>query len=169
MDVQEITSSLAAAGIVVINFTWNSSRIPAAAAWMISACSAEDGRLDEVFDLSDPRLIENANAAWWRLATEYRLFDERHEFLLSVGPTDGEIPASPHWARVRLHDDWDILGRGAAKGVLGGPPGHPGFVMLSLDGGVAVGGDTWDDSISIIVLPDPFNASAIRRGMGLFD
>jgi len=38
-------------------------------------------------------------------------------------------------------------------------------VMMSLDEGVLIGGTTWQDSISIIALPNPATASAIRKSL----
>jgi hypothetical protein len=164
-DQQAIETSLETAGINMQDFLWPSAALPASAAWMLTACTAEDGRVDRVFDLDETDLIQKANGAWWDLVVEYGLLDEGRNFLVSVGPVDHEIPASPHWARVRLGRDWDILGRGADNGVLGGPPGRPGFAMSSLDESVLIGGTTWHDSIAIIALPNPAAASAIRKFM----
>ncbi|MFG2045657.1 hypothetical protein [Dactylosporangium sp. NPDC048998] len=162
-DQQAIEASLQTAGIAMLDFIWPSSTLPASAAWMLTACLPEDGRIDRVFDLDEPDLTGKANGAWWELVVEYGLLDEDRNFLVSVGPVDQEIPARPHWARVRLEHDWNIVGGGTDNGVLGGPPGRPGFVMLSLDEGVLIGGTTWHDSIGIIALPNPVAASAIRK------
>lgn len=162
-DQQAIEASLQTAGISMLDFVWPASGLPADAAWMLTACLPEDGRIDRIFDLDEPNLIGKANDAWWQLVVEFGLLDKDRRFLVSVGPVDQDIPARPHWARVRLEHDWNVVGRGVDNGVLGGPPGRPGFVMLSLDEGVLIGGTTWHDSISIIALPNPAAASAIRK------
>jgi hypothetical protein len=165
-DRQAVEASLRTAGIAVLDFSWPSPEVPASAAWMLAACLTEDGRVDHYFDFDEPDLVAKANAAWWQLAVEYGLLDADRAFLVSVGPLDEEDPARPHWARVRLEQQWNVVGADVDNGVLGGPPGRPGFVMLSLDEGVLIGGTTWQDSISIIALPNPAAASAIRKFMG---
>ncbi|MER7993321.1 MULTISPECIES: hypothetical protein [Micromonospora] len=164
-----IIASLDTAGVEVIDFHWDSAGLPAFAAWMLSACSTEDGREEVEFMFDDSRLIEGANAAWWDFAYTGRLFDEEGCFLVSVGPVDGEPSARPHWARVRLRDAWDVIGKGVDWGVLGGPSGRPGFVMMALDERVIVGATTWNGFISVMRLADPTMAEPIRRAMGLRD
>ena len=164
-DQQAIEKSLRIAGITTKDFSWSSATLPASAAWMLAACLPEDGRVDRTFDLDETDLIRKANGAWWEFVVEYGLLDQDRNFLVSVGPVDQEIPARPHWTRVKLEHDWDIVGMGANNGVLGGPSGRPGFVMLSLNESLLIGGTTWQDSIGIIALPNPVDASAIRRFM----
>lgn len=147
----------------MLDFVWPMPSLPADAAWMLTACLPEDGRVDRTFGFDEPDLIGKANDAWWQLAVQYDLLDGDRKFLVSVGPTDDDVPARPHWARVRLEQEWNVVGGGADQGVLGGPPGRPGFVMMSLDEGVVVGGTTWDDAIGVIALPRPAAASAIRK------
>ncbi|WP_233219619.1 hypothetical protein [Micromonospora sp. RP3T] len=153
----------------LVDFTWPTVELPAAAAWMLSACSVEDGREDVEFMFDDPALIEGANAAWWNFADTGGLFDEDDCFLVSVGPVDGDPSAGPHWARVRLRSEWDVIGRGVDWGVLGGPSGRPGFVMMALDERVVVGATTWNGFISVMRLKNPALAGPIRRAMGLRD
>ncbi|WP_174533395.1 hypothetical protein [Micromonospora chalcea] len=164
-----IIASLATAGLDVVDFIWDSAGLPASAAWMLSACSAEDGREEVYFMFDDSSLIEGANAAWWDLAYTGRLFDDEGCFLVSVGPADEEPSARPHWARVRLRDEWDVIGKGVDGGVLGGPPGRPGFVMMALDERVVVGATTWDGFISVMRLANPATAGPVRQAMGLHD
>ncbi len=168
-DQQAIEASLRTAGISVLDFIWPVPTLPASAAWMLAACDLEDGRIDRVLGLDVPDLIREANIAWWQLVVEYGLLDQDRTFLVSVGPVDQEIPAVPHWARVRLENDWNIAGGATDYGVLGGPPGRPGFVMMSLDESVLIGGTTWQDSISIIALPRPAAASAIQKFLSRLD
>ncbi|MFI1992970.1 hypothetical protein [Actinoplanes sp. NPDC020271] len=162
-----ITASLRTSGIEVLDFRWDAVTVPASAAWNLSGSSGADGRDDAVILFGDPDLVANANAAWWRLAEGGGLFGDDRDFLVSVGPEDGEVPARPHWARVRLMDEWDVIGAGTDHGVLGGPPGRPGFVMMSLDERLLIGATTWDGFLSIMTLPDPGTTAPIRRGMGL--
>ncbi|MEU4216597.1 hypothetical protein [Actinoplanes sp. NPDC026623] len=161
-----IVASLRTAGIEMVDFDWSAVTLPASAAWMLFACSHEDGREDAVFVFDDPALVESANAAWWTLAKTGGLLTGVSEFLVSVGPVDAEIPARPHWARVRLMKDWNVIGAGTDHGVLGGPPGRPGFVMMSLDERVIVGATTGDGFISVVRVSDPAGAAPIRRAMG---
>jgi hypothetical protein len=165
-DQQAIEASLRTAGISVLDFMWSAPTLPASAAWMLTACGLEDGRIDCILDLDEPDLMRKANIAWWQLVAEHGLLDQDRSFLVSVGPVDQEFPAKPHWARVRLEADWDIIGGGTDYGVLGGPPGRPGFVMMSLDESVLTGGTTSQDSISVIALPRPAAAKAIQKFLG---
>lgn len=75
-----IIASLGTAGVEVVDFHWDSAGLPASAAWMLSACSEEDGREDVEFMFDDSCLIEGANAAWWDFAYTGRLFDEEGAF-----------------------------------------------------------------------------------------
>jgi hypothetical protein len=168
-SINMIVASLRTAGLEVVDFNWTAVTLPASAAWMLSACSVEDGREDVEFMFEDAALVERANAGWWNFAKAGGLIDEDGEFLVSVGPVDGEIPAKPHWARVRLMKEWNVIGKGVDHGVLGGPVGRPGFVMMSLDERVIVGATTWDGFISVMMVSDPLNAAPIRRAMGLRD
>lgn len=54
------------------------------------------------------------------------------------------------------------MGAGAA-GYLGVSSGHPAFTMLSLDGGAAVVGTTWEGGIGSIAVPDPGGRTATRH------
>ncbi|MFJ8832958.1 hypothetical protein [Micromonospora aurantiaca] len=167
LNSEMIIGSLKTAGVDVVDFKWDSVGIPASAAWMLSACTEEEGREDVEFMFDDSSLIEGANAAWWNFANTGRLFDEEGRFLVSVGPVDGEPSAGPHWARVRLRDEWDVIGKGVDWGVLGGPPGRPGFVMMALDERVIIGATTWTGFISVMRLANPMEAGPIRQAMGL--
>ncbi|GAB7046569.1 hypothetical protein [Catenuloplanes indicus] len=167
IDKASTVDSLYAAGIEVMDYVWNGTTVPAAAAWMLSACSIADGRVDFEVMFDDPRIIEKANAAWFDFATSGGLFNENREFLVSVGPVDGENPVRPHWARVRLNECWDVMGVGTECGVLGGPRGRPGFVMMSLDERVLIGATTWDGFMSVMRLLSPIDAEPIRRAMNI--
>lgn len=71
-----------------------------------ASCRSEHGRFDsrpdEVVDVEDPDLPAKVNAGWWRMATEYDLFDARREFLLAVNYSDAEtVDPEMVWVRVR--------------------------------------------------------------------
>jgi hypothetical protein len=64
---------------------------------------------DEIVDVEARDMPDKVNASWYRMATEYGLFDARREFLLnvySVGMEGEEDEAA--WVRVRLLDSWDL-------------------------------------------------------------
>ncbi|MFJ6141594.1 hypothetical protein [Kitasatospora sp. NPDC092286] len=139
--------------------------IPANAAWMASACRPDDGRFDEEFDFQDTELVQKANEAWLAMAQQYGLLDQSQEFFLSLTiPGPNGFPVV-RWGLVQLKDEWDLMGTGTANGLLGGPYGRPGFVMLSKAGYTVVAGTTWQDGIGVLAVPNPHRASAIRNFM----
>ncbi|WP_157815664.1 hypothetical protein [Kitasatospora sp. CB02891] len=161
----EISALCDAAGLILLDIAGVTDVIPADAAWMASACGSDDGRFDEEFEFQDPDLVRNANEAWFAIAQRHRLLDQRREFLLSLAVLESDRFPVSRWALVKLKDEWDIIGAGTANGLLGGPYGRPGFVMVSKTGYTVVAGTTWQDGISIISLPNPHRASAIRKFM----
>ncbi|MEO3788547.1 hypothetical protein ABGB12_34920 [Actinocorallia sp. B10E7] len=70
-----------------------------------------DSGSDEIADVEDPDMPDKVNASWFRMATEYGLFNEEREFLLAVDyARDDEADGGEDhraWALVRLLDDWD--------------------------------------------------------------
>jgi hypothetical protein len=131
-----------------------------------ASCSDEHGRFDsrseEIVDVNDPDLVPRANAGWWRMATEYRLFDERREFLLSVDYREPEaVDPESEWVRVRLLDKWDLAGSGVAAlaswmAGLFTDRFVPEFAMLFLDGRMLLGTTVWGvGTVSTVVIrPD---------------
>ncbi|MFZ3551709.1 hypothetical protein ACODT3_39970 [Streptomyces sp. 4.24] len=126
-----------------------------------------------------PNLIEQANQAWYELARSSGLFATDREFLLAL-PANlySAKAASRHrravWRRVRLLDDWDVMGAACAirlgmsehgypEHLLGSRAGHPGFAMLSLDSTVAVLGTTWETGISSLAVPNPGDTEPVQR------
>lgn len=156
---EALLSGLSEAGLEMIDLNATDWSLPVEAAWMATACSPEEGRVDRLIAFDDPRLVETANEVWWNLAQEYRLFVPDGAFLLSVTIGD-EVP---RWASVRLKAEWDLFGAGTENGLLGGPRGRPGFVMCSRDGRVVIGGTTWHDNIGILAIPHSHRANAIRK------
>ncbi|WP_234544743.1 hypothetical protein [Streptomyces shenzhenensis] len=136
--------------------------LPVAAAWLATSCRREDGRRDETVRRDDPRLIGKANDGWFRLVSDYGFLGDDREFLLGVNHADDDAVPILRWARVRLLGEWDIIGAGAATGVLGSAAGRPEFAMLSLDGDVILRGTTWQESIGSLVVPDPHRVQIIR-------
>ncbi|MGW7606102.1 hypothetical protein ACWGKW_02230 [Streptomyces sp. NPDC054766] len=162
MKEAELAASLSDAGLLWCAAEGVSGALPVAAAWLATSCRREDGRRDETVDRGDPRLIEKANDGWFRLVLDYGFLGDDQEFLLGVNyADDGSVPIL-RWARVRLLEEWDIMGAGAASGVLGSAAGLPEFAMLSLDGNVVLRGTTWQKSIGSLAVPNPHRVNIIR-------
>ncbi|WP_432926351.1 hypothetical protein ACQPZZ_35610 [Microbispora sp. CA-135349] len=158
-------------GLRFLGFRY-STGIPAFAAGMVTSCYPGEGRRDRTVGLDDPALVPKANADWYALATEYGLFSAKRQFLLSInvpiGSDEGETApgnemVEPVWGLVELLEDWDIMGKGAAAGITGGPYGRPAFVMSALDGSVFVQGTVWQDCIGTAVLPNPHRVQSLRN------
>jgi hypothetical protein len=165
IDIADLSARLDASGLSLLDSVGVTNVIPVEAAWMAASCTDDDGRIDKIFDFHDPELVRKANEAWYALAQEYQLLDEDGEFLLSCTLSCPSESLDVRWVLVRLKSEWDIIGAGAANGVLGGPYGRPGFVMLSKVGYTLIAGTTWQDGISVLVVPNPHLASGIRKYM----
>ncbi|MFI6232051.1 hypothetical protein ACIBD9_00650 [Micromonospora sp. NPDC050784] len=147
--------------------------VPNFAAWMVTSRQPNEGRCDRTVSLDDPDRVAKANADWYELSSEHGLFSKERRFLVSL-----ELPLSDAvdevgeliWGEVELADEWDVMGLGAASGVLGWARGCPGFAMSSLDGSVFLQGTVWQDSIGTAVLPDTYSVAslrdAVRRNVG---
>ncbi len=112
-----VAAELAPAGLRFMERLHGEVVLPLPADRSAASCRPEDGRFDsspdEVIDVNDPELPAKVNAGWWRMATEYELFDERREFLLAVDYRDlGAREPESAWVRVRLVDGWDLAGSG---------------------------------------------------------
>jgi hypothetical protein len=162
VDEERIAASLARAGFLWRQAEVSDGKLPVAAAWLAVSCRREDGRRDKTVNRDDPELIEKANAVWLRLAVDSGFMGEEREFLVGIDCSDEESAPILCWARVRLSDNWDIVGNGAASGVLGSAAGVPEFVMLSVDGNIILRGTTWKDSIGVLVVPNPHMIPIIR-------
>ncbi|KAA2258832.1 hypothetical protein F0L68_23730 [Solihabitans fulvus] len=163
MKKAELAESLAEAGLkLCASGDSLSGQLSVDAAWLATSCSQEDGRRDIVVSQSDPDLVEKANAAWFQLASDGGLLGADREFLVGVDFADrDEIPIL-RWVRVQLMDEWDIVGAGAASGILGWAYGRPGFAMLSLDGSVVVRGTVWAEAVGLLLVPFPHRVQIIR-------
>jgi len=167
-------ASLRRAGLRMVEGGMPGAPLPVLTAWLLAACSPyADGRRDsrtsgrpwlDGWLLTHPGFVERANAAWFRLAEKYGLFGPGREFLLA-GPACDDGDDAPAWRRVRLLDDWDLVGAGAASGLLGSRAGCPEFVASSLDGRVAVQCTTEEDGVISIVTTEPWQAPTIRTHM----
>jgi hypothetical protein len=158
----EFAASLLDAGLQWCAAEAVGGALPVAAAWLATSCRREDGRRDETVRRDDPQLIEKANDGWFRLARDHGFLGEDREFLLGVNHADDESVPILRWARVRLLQEWDIMGAGAATGILGSAAGLPEFAMLSLDGNVILRGTVWQESIGSLLVPDPHRVKIIR-------
>lgn len=128
-----------------------------------ATCRPADGRFDarpdEVVDVDDEQFAAKVNAGWLRMATEYGLFDEERGFLLRVSiPQEGDGPQTG-WVRVRLREDWDLLGSEVALLGFGRFPAElgdratPEFAMVSLDGRTLISTTLWGNgTISTIAI-----------------
>lgn len=165
----KVAEPLARAGLQLIDLKAPKGTLPVHAAWQASSCGKEDGRRDHTVAIDDPDLIRKSNEGWFELANQGALFDENREFLLALNFEEilsaeaDESIGDVGWVRVRLSDRWDIMGTGAATGLLGWGPGRPGFIMLALDGKVVLEGTTWNNSIGSLIVPNPGRAHAIRN------
>lgn len=166
MKYELLSELLRGAGLEVRERAAPSGMLPVTAAWLATSCRREDGRRGVVVDLADPDLIEKANVGWFDLACEFGLFDAEGDFLVGVDYAERDAVPILRWIRVRLLDGWDVVGRGAASGILGSQSGYPGFVMLSLDENVILCGTTWQDSVGSIAVPFPHRVAMIREFLG---
>lgn len=166
MNKEELVASLGRAGLLWCEAGAPSGALPVAAAWLAVSCRREDGRRDETVSKGDPRLIEKANAGWLRLAIRHGFMGDEREFLVGVDRAEKDATPILRWARVRLSKEWDIMGAGAASGVLGSMAGMPEFVMLSLGGDIIVRGTTWQDSIGSLMVPNPHLIPIFRDYVG---
>ncbi|MEU6104554.1 hypothetical protein [Streptomyces flaveolus] len=124
-----------------------------------------------------PRLVERLNEDWYDLAVSSGLLDHRREFLVLLphgththqavlrqqNQHYGRRAAPAVWARVRLLDRWDIMGRGAASAFLGIRAGHPGFGMMALDSSVYISCSTGEIGVDVIAVADPARSENVLQ------
>ncbi|MGW4751590.1 hypothetical protein [Streptomyces chartreusis] len=165
MHAEILARKMADCGLRFLGFK-NGTGIPPYVAGMVTSCRPDEGRRDETVALDDPARVTKANAGWFRLATEFRLFSVERRFLLSIrvpspeAVDDTDVEAV--WGLVELLDDWDIMGAGCAVGITGSQYGCPAFVMSALDGSVFVQGTVWQESIGTAVLSNPHLVQSLR-------
>ncbi|WP_404870168.1 hypothetical protein ACI1MP_32245 [Kitasatospora griseola] len=167
MNDRKLSEALAPAGIRFRGVDETPATLPVRAAWIAVSCGRDDGRRDVVLDVSDADVVTNANLSWFGLASESGLFSGPNgEFLLGVDLADDESTPILRWANVELMEDWDVMGHGAASGMLGSGAGRPEFVMMSIGGEVILRGTTWEDAIGVLVVPMPDRVKLIRDYAG---
>ncbi|MFF2045876.1 hypothetical protein ACFVVX_36190 [Kitasatospora sp. NPDC058170] len=176
---RKVYAPLRSAGLKVLEGGVPETQLPAFVVGAAISCGPATGRRDAYFDYDTPNLIEHANQAWYELAMSSGLFGTDREFLLAL-PANlySAKAASRHrrsvWRRVRLLDDWDIMGAACAirlgmsehgypEHLLGSRAGRPEFAMLSLDSTVAVLGTTWETGISSLAVPNPGDTEPVQR------
>ncbi|GAA3955451.1 hypothetical protein GCM10023085_42580 [Actinomadura viridis] len=134
--------------------------LPSIVVGLAASCGRHEGdhRVDSAQVPGEaPDRVTRLNRDWYDLASAHGLFDADREFL--VYDRDG----AP--SRVRLLDDWDVMGEGGV-GLFTYAPGHPELGMASLDGRVALVATTWGDgTASSLVLIDPAKAPTVQRYM----
>lgn len=158
-----IAADLAPAGLAFIERITTAVRPPLPPLHSPATCREEHGRFDsepgEVVDVDDPDLPAKVNAAWWRMAREFGLLDERREFLLGVDFRDrGAVEPEFGWVRVRLAERWDLAGSGSTmlRSALGAHFTRrfvPEFAMMSADQRMLLNTTVWGDgTVSTIVI-----------------
>ncbi|MEV6104285.1 hypothetical protein AB0M28_06150 [Streptomyces sp. NPDC051940] len=167
MTEAEVGDILAPAGLRLVERVQEEVRLPPLPAYVGPASAKpEHGRFDsrpeEIADPSAPDFAEKVNAGWYRMAAEYGLLDERREFLLCVGRArlgeDPDIEPYEVWFRVRLLDEWDLVGSEAdllrsGFANLFTDRFVPEFTMASLDGRMMLNTTVWGDgTVSTIVI-----------------
>lgn len=130
---------------------------PTLATAAISFPRDSEQRQHSTVEIGSADLVERANKGWYKLATEGGLVGADREFLVGV-----ERSGEWWWARVRLADSWDVMGRGSA-GILGNGEGCPGFVMMSLDGDVIMLGDVWQTEIGVVLVRHTSTNEGLRQ------
>ncbi|WP_404815770.1 hypothetical protein [Streptomyces thermolineatus] len=176
---RKVHAPLKRAGLEVLEGGVPDDALPLFAVGATVSCTHEEtGRQDAFVGFDDPHLIEHANRGWYELATSFGLFDANREFLLALPAcrynprVDLDQPSV--WRRVRLLDDWDVMGAacsirrgrsvlGFDECLLGSRAGRPEFAMLSLDSTVSVVGTTWQDGIGSLAVRNPGDTEVVRR------
>lgn len=158
-----VAEALAAAGLELVGRVRGEVQMPPLLGGSAAACRPADGRFDarpdEVVDVDDEQFAAKVNAGWFRMATEYGLFDEERGFLLCM--RNPQVDGGPHaeWVRVRLLEDWDLAGSEVALLGFGRFPAErgdratPEFAMVSLDGRTLISTTLWGNgTVSTIAI-----------------
>ncbi|MER6347862.1 hypothetical protein ABT232_25890 [Streptomyces sp. NPDC001532] len=131
----------------------------------LQSCRPDEGRHEARTVLSDHgdrrEFVAAANASWFGLAREHGLFGPEGEFLLGVPRADR--PAE--WCRVRLLDEWDLMGAGADAGLFGSAAEGPCFLASSPDGRVVTQTRAHPWGVLSVALARPWRAPTVRRYM----
>ncbi|MGR7002284.1 hypothetical protein ACU686_36795 [Yinghuangia aomiensis] len=84
--------------------------LPTFALGPLISCGPDTRRRDAYIDVDETDFIARANRDWFALATSSGLLDAHREFLPAIGGG---------WYRVRLLDEWDVMGTACATANLG--------------------------------------------------
>ncbi|MFI6015799.1 hypothetical protein ACIBAG_44765 [Streptomyces sp. NPDC051243] len=135
----ELVELLERAGLLIVG-DWQVEEVPPPAiVWRQVVAAEAEPAVAVATDRAD--LVAEVNAQWHRLACEAGILGGDGTFLVhAVGNRFGR------WARVRLGDGWDLAG------VLGGGPGRPEFMTVSLDGDTLVGAAAGERSVRLVVV-----------------
>lgn len=125
-----------------------------------TSCGPWDGRVDIVVEFDSPDPLQEVDDAWSELASRFGLFGESGEFLLLVNLHDDPYDSDLYWARVRLQENWTLAGSNSAT-VNG--PARDGLATMSPSGDVIIVGTTNQEDMSVLAVPRPHRASAIRK------
>ncbi|MDQ0371229.1 hypothetical protein [Catenuloplanes indicus] len=158
-----VAADLALAGLEFLERIMEKLRGPLPPLRGAASCLPEHGRFDsDPVDVDAPDMPARVNEDWWRMATEFGLFDAGGEFLVGVDYRDpGAVDGEYGWARVRLARTWDLAAGGseALRGYFGA---HftdryvPEFAMISLDQRVLLNTTIWGNGTvsTIVIRPD---------------
>ncbi len=167
-----VASDLASAGLVFIERIHAHVFLPMPERRTPASCLPEHGRFDaredEIIGVDDPNMPAKINAGWWRMACEFGLLDEHREFLLCVDYRDPQaIDPEIAWVKVRLGEDWDLAGSGAAnlRSYFAGMFTKrfvPEFTMASNDHRMVLNTTVWGNGTvsTIVIRPDRLHRSA---------
>ncbi|WP_031514964.1 hypothetical protein [Streptomyces sp. NRRL F-5123] len=162
----EIAALIAPAGLHFVQRRWDEVPLPPLPeGYSPASARPEHGRFDshpdEIADVDAPDMADKVNASWYRMATQYGLFNQDREFLLGVDthPTDGE-PEEDGWAwvQVRLLDDWDLVTSEVTQlrsgfATLFTTRFVPEFTAVSLDGRMMMNTTVWGNgTVSTIAI-----------------
>ncbi|WP_327071998.1 hypothetical protein [Kitasatospora sp. NBC_01302] len=163
----EIGDLLAPAGFRFIERIQGEVRLPSLPPYYSPASAGpEHGRFDshqdEIVDVGASDMADKVNASWYRMATEFGLFDANREYLLAVNRESlGEEPDDEPftvWLRVRLLDGWDLVGSEvdllrSGFATLFTTRFVPEFTVASLEGQMMMNTTVWGNgTVSTIVI-----------------
>lgn len=160
---QALAEGLRAAGFQLLELRYETASIPIQAAWAATTCQpGEGGRRDVTYDLDALDLVGQLNSMWSQMVIEVGLLDGNGQFLLSVISSNSGLP-EPHWALVCMHEEPDIAGIGASRGIFGFRPGYIEFSAASLDGRAIVRGTLWQSSAGLLAISDARSSVRLRE------
>lgn len=163
----EIAALIARAGLRFVQLRRDEVLLPLPEGSSPASARPEHGRFDshpdEIADVDAPDMPDKVNASWYRMATQYGLFDQDREFLLGVDcnthPTDGELEEDGWaWVQVRLLDDWDLVASEVTLlrsrfATLFTTRFVPEFTVVSLDGHMMMNTTVWGNgTVSTIAI-----------------